>query len=1090
MKKIRCFLFVVQLLACSLLPGQQRLKFSHIETSMGLSHVDVMNVVQDHHGFMWFATANGLNKYDGNRFTVYRHDNLDKSSLANNYVMFLLQDRAGKLWVGSSGGLQSYDYDKDRFINYDFRIRNLPDSSVSGIAVILEDRNNNLWIGTESNGLIFFDKTKNRYRHYQHEQLAPNSLSNNAIRSIFEDSKQQLWIGTVDGLNLFDSSRQRFSRYQHNESDSRSIGHSTVNAICEDNGHRLWLGTYGAGIAVFDQRGGRFTHLRNQPGNSNSLVNNKISAIAKDNSGNLWIGTENNGMSILDPVTGNFNNQVHSDFDNNSVNDNSFNSIYKDSRGNMWVATFAGGVNLWNSEGNFFNHYKHNPIENSLSNNKVLAIYEDSKNRLWIGTDGGGLNVLDQKTGQFGVYRHDPANRNTICGDNILNVTEDRGGNIWIASWGEGLSVYNPRNKRFTHFRNDPTDNNSLGNNFVRVVYEDRSNNIWVGTSGGGLDLYDPKAHGFIHYVHDDQNASSINNNYVLSIFEDTRGLLWVGTSANGFNQFDKKTRAFSHFNWAGNVFNIAETSNGLIWMATESGLVRYNPVSGEHYDYTGRDGLLQGGVAGILEDDQHNLWISTVNGLCRLDPDNKNCRNFTVEDGLQANHFNEKAYCKSRNGNMYFGGVNGFNQFLPANISEKKFDHPLAITGLQIFNRDVGISSRNKPSPLEKNITETSELFIPYSSSVISFEFAALNFTTPEKKQYSYMLEGFDEEWNNIGKLHNATYTNLDPRRYVFKVRTTNNSGEWSRGSTNIILQVKPPFWMTIWFRAAIVVFLLGSFATFYRIRIRSVRKRENELKQLVTERTRQLAHSIEEEQKARRATDFANEELERKNTELEQFAYIASHDLQEPLRTTSGLVELLQKQYRGKLDEKADKYFTFIVQASDRMKMLISNLLEFSRIGNKKALEQVDCNSVLQDVLDDLGMVIKESGAEVSFSALPLIQGYHTEIKQLFQNLLTNSIKFRNKDEVPRVKISVREAEGYWEFGFSDNGIGIEEKHFDKIFVIFQRLHTRTAYEGTGIGLSHCKKIVELHQGKIWVKSVPANGATFYFTIPQTRM
>ncbi|MEP7142078.1 MAG: ATP-binding protein, partial [Ferruginibacter sp.] len=444
-------------------------------------------------------------------------------------------------------------------------------------------------------------------------------------------------------------------------------------------------------------------------------------------------------------------------------------------------------------------------------------------------------------------------------------------------------------------------------------------------------------------------------------------------------------------------------------------------------------------------------------------------------------------AYCKTRNGNMYFGGINGFNEFFPGSIKENDFEPPLAITGFQLFNKEVPIAADDKdPSPLKKNISETKEITLPYSSSVISFEFASLNYTAPGKKQYAYMLESFDKGWNDIGKLHNAMYTNLDPGNYIFKVKATNKDGEWSPRTVDIRLTITPPFWLTWWFRALLVIFILGSFGTFFSIRVSVIRKRERVLKRVVAERTHQLAHSVEEEKKARQETDYANKELERKNSELEQFAYIASHDLQEPLRTTASFVELLQQQYQGKLDDKADKYFTYILQASDRMKLLIKNLLEFSRIGNKKGLEEVDCNKILLDVLADLGMAIKEAGAHISYSELPVINGYPTEIKQLFQNLITNAIKFRKKDTRSQVKISVHKSQGSWEFRFEDNGIGIEEKHNEKIFVIFQRLHTRTEYEGSGIGLSHCKKIVELHNGKIWLKSIPGQGATFHFTLP----
>ena len=435
----------------------------------------------------------------------------------------------------------------------------------------------------------------------------------------------------------------------------------------------------------------------------------------------------------------------------------------------------------------------------------------------------------------------------------------------------------------------------------------------------------------------------------------------------------------------------------------------------------------------------------------------------------------------------MYFGGINGFNGFFPDSIQEKKYEPPLVFTDFQIFNKQVPISEKsNDKTLLKQSITDTKELVLSYDQSVISFEFASLNYAVQNKKQYSYMLEGFDKDWNDIGTKHTATYTNLDPGKYIFKVRGLNNEGKWSSNIASLQLTITPPFWLTWWFRIAIILAVAGSVITFYRVRINAVERQRKILQQKVKEQTIQLVHSNEEERKARLEADHANEELEKKNQELEQFVYIASHDLREPLRTTSGFVELFQKQYKGKLDEKADTYLSHITQAADRMKMLIDDLLDYSRIGSKKEFKQVDCNIILQDVLSDLGIVLSETGAEIKADRLPVISGYHTGIKQLFQNLITNGIKFRKKNVSPKIKIYTEIKDDVWKFSFTDNGIGIDPQYSEKIFVIFQRLHTRKEYEGSGIGLAHCKKIVELHNGKIWVESALGNGSTFYFTLP----
>ena len=423
----------------------------------------------------------------------------------------------------------------------------------------------------------------------------------------------------------------------------------------------------------------------------------------------------------------------------------------------------------------------------------------------------------------------------------------------------------------------------------------------------------------------------------------------------------------------------------------------------------------------------------------------------------------------------------------------------PIYFTNFEIFNKPV---SFGKPgSPLQSDIGEVKQITLPWDQSVFSFGFAAINYTFPQKNKYAYKLENFDKDWNYVGTNRSATYTNLDPGQYVFRVKAANNDGVWNENGASVKITIMPPFWLTWWFKLALSMVVLGSVFGFYRIRMNIMQKQKILLQQKVNQQTIQLVHLNEEERKARleaeqartesemarHETHNANEELKIKNKELEQFAYVASHDLQEPLRTTAGFADLLQQQYRGKIDEKADKYLSFISDATARMKVVIKDLLEFSRIGTKVEIERIDCNTLLKNMLEDIAAAIHEAKADIQYTELPVINGYATEIKLLFQNLVINAIKFRRKEVTPQIKISCQKKEGFWEFAISDNGIGIEKQYSEKVFDIFQRLHTQKEYEGSGIGLSHCKKIVELHKGKIWIESTAGVGSTFYFTIAE---
>jgi len=1080
----------VQLIPLFAVSQNQIVRFNHLQTDAGLSQSNVLCMLQGSRGFMWFGTQDGLNKYDGYRITVYKKDSKKTGSLSHNYIKDLIEDNNGDLWIATwGGGLNRYNRQKDEFTH--FKHDQLNANSISGnfLGSLLKDSEDKIWISTES-GIDVFDPKKEQFIHYKNKKNDKNSLSDDAIMGMIEDSQHNIWIGTTNGgLNLFDRKKNVFSRFQHNDKDIASISSNNIWTIFEDSKHNIWIGTYGGGLNLLNRSTGKFrVFKKNKTGNS--ICDNVIFSIAEDNEGMLWIGSENRGISKLDLKTGIFHNYEHDDFDNSSLGSSSVNRIYKDEKGNIWIGTFNAGVDFVNPDITNFSHYKHNVSGNSLSNNSVLSIYEDAKDNLWIGTDGGGVNLFDRKTGKFTHFKHQEGNKNTICGNYVLSVTEDSDENIWIGTWADGITVFNRKRNSYKHYKNDPKDPFSLVGNNAWVIFRDRENNMWVGAQGSGLCLYDRDKDRFIRYTHENDNLSIKN---IFSLFEDRAGMLWIGTDGGGLEQFDRKTKKITQFKHSdqenslsdNGVNCIFEDEVGNLWIGTNEGLNCLDRKTNVFTIYSTKEGLPNDVIFGILEDSEKSLWVSTNKGISQFDPVTKKFKNFGITDGLQSNEFRQ-SYCKSRSGLMYFGGINGFNEFNPDSIKETKFDPPLAITDFRIANKEVSVAINEKdPSPLKKNITETSDITLSYKSSDFSFEFASLNYVPTEKKQYAYMLKGFDKNWNEVGTKRTATYTNLDPGEYIFKVKGLNNEGEWSSRTISIKLTITPPFWLTWWFKTLAIIFILGAFIAFYRIRIAITRKRERELQQQVEDRTHQLAHAIEEERTARQETDYANKELERKNKELEQFAYVASHDLQEPLRTTSSFVELIQRQYQGKLDQRADKYFNYILEASDRMKLLIKNLLDYSRIGSKKELEEVDCNKTLHDVLADLGVAINDAKADIQHHPLPVIKGYPTEIKQLFQNLIINAVKFQKKGVPPQIKISVEKIKDTWQFAFKDNGIGIEKQHSTKIFDIFQRLHTRAEYEGSGIGLSHCKKIVELHHGKIWVESEANQGSTFYFTI-----
>jgi ligand-binding sensor domain-containing protein/signal transduction histidine kinase len=1047
------------------------IKFGHLDINQGLSQNNVMCIMQDMRGFMWFGTRDGLNKYDGYKFTIYRNDPRDNHSISSNFITALAEDSKGNIWVSTrGGGLNRYNREKDQFDHFKHDGSKGNSLSSNLLDGMYKDHNDNLWLCTEDAGIDFYDQEKKTFRNFRHSEKNSNTVSSNSVRCIFEDSDRNIWIGTYDGIvDVYNPTNQTFSHY-----DGKSTGTAIkgVKAIIEDSKKRIWIGTVGQGLYRFDKPNNSFKLYASNYRDDENISGNVIAAIIEDDEKKLWVGTENNGLDIFDPETETFYHHVHDQIDEKSISQNSIYSIYKDNLGTMWVGTFAGGINIYGNQ--YFSHFNHTSYKNSLSHNNVLCLAESSNGKLWIGTDGGGANLFDPVTKNFTHFLHQEGNKNSICGNYVLSVCEDSKGNVWFGTWANGISVYNPKSKSFKHFKNNPDDPSSLSNDNAWVIFEDHDRNVWIGTYGGGLNRFIEKNNSFKSFG---DATTSLLTRQIYALEEDEKGNLWIGTDGAGVQIFNKNSGHFETLKHQSNSNSLSDDrinyiykdENHNFWICTMSGLSFYDTKTNKFKVYSINDGLPNNVIFGALKNENGDVWISTNRGLSRLDVKTNKFTNFTPADGLQSYEFKGHAVCKSKWGAFYFGGINGFNEFYPLHVRETASEAPLVFTDFQIFNKNIAIAKDDKdPSPLKKAISETSEITLPDRNSVISFEFASLNFTGGEKKQYSYKLEGFDKDWNYIGTRHTATYTNLDPGTYFFKVRSLNNLREWSSNEATIKLIITPPFWKTWWFRIlAILGVVLLAFA-FYRFRINNVKAQKAKLQLLVEEQTAQLVQ---------------------KNRELEQFAYVASHDLQEPLRTTSSFVDLLQKDYQGKLDAKADKYLTFITQATDRMKVLIHDLLEYSRIGRKKELTPVDCNTLVKEIIADLDVTIKENNAKVNFDNLPVINGYPTEMKQLFQNLISNAIKFHKPDQQPEISISGTRQNGTWQFVCKDNGIGIAKEHWERIFVIFQRLHTRNQYEGSGIGLANCKKIVELHGGNIWVESLPGEGSAFHFTIPNLK-
>ncbi|HEY8937355.1 MAG TPA: two-component regulator propeller domain-containing protein [Cyclobacteriaceae bacterium] len=1115
------FLLIAPILSFS---QKQNLKFEHLGTQDGLSHSNTICMLQDSRGFMWFGTRDGLNKYDGYSFTVYKKNARNENCLSGNIVHEILEDKNGILWIATwGGGLSSFNRDTEEFTQYKHEHNNSNSLSSDLVNCIALDSEGFLWIGTDDNGLDRFDTKSKTFSHYLHDEKNPKSLGQNSLKDLFEDKEGNLWIGTNEkGLNLLDRKTETFTQFQHDENNPRSLSSDKVQIIFEDSQHQLWIGTRGGGLNLYDRKTRDFTSYKKNNGKSTSLPHDVVLTINENLEGDLWIGTENGGLSIFNKQTSTFYNYQHDESDPSSLSNNSVWSIYKDSEKNIWVSTFSGDINFWSHDANKFAHYRHSLLRNSLSHNKVLCIYEDSAYNLWIGTDGGGLNLLDRKTGLFTHYKHQN-NSNSICGDYVLSITEDSQGNLWIGTWGDGITVFNKTKNTYKHFKNDPKNPASLSSNNAWAIYEDTDKNIWVGTYFGGVNVYNPGTNSFTHFMHDENNPASISNDKVSSIFEDHNGNIWVGTDGGGLNLFNKETQSFTTFRHVkgensisnNSVGDIHEDSSGNLWIGTLSGLNQFNTNNHLFKNYSTTDGLPNDAIFGILEDKHNNLWVSTNKGLCKFNLETKRIKNFGIADGLQSNEFKQNARCKSRSGKMYFGGNNGFNEFFPDSIIERPYDPPIELTSFLLFNTVVPIARDSSiKSPLKKSITETNAITLSHDQSVISFEFASLNFVPHEKKQYSYFMEGFDNVWNNIGTKHTATYTNLDPGHYIFKVKGLDNTGKWSTKTRTLSLTITPPFWQTWWFRILSGLIIMSCIFYLYRLRINIIHNQKKELERQVIARTNEVVQQKENLQTQSEHLEKINKELviqreeilrqreeaEKARTEAEQankaksvFLATMSHEIRTPMNGVMGMASLLTET---SLTSEQKEYTDTIMNCSESLLTVINDILDYSKIesGNMELEHNdFDLRTCIEEVLDVFATKASEVGLdlvyELDYNVPSQIVGDSLRLRQVLINLVSNAIKFTHKGEIFVGVHLLNLNNDDIELGFEikDTGIGIPHDKLDRLFKAFSQVDSSTTrkYGGTGLGLVISEKIVQMMNGTIAVESQVGHGTTFTFTI-----
>jgi ligand-binding sensor domain-containing protein/signal transduction histidine kinase/DNA-binding response OmpR family regulator len=1077
-KKIFIVCLIVVLSDC-VFNQTKNFRFEHITIDNGLSNNQISNILQDKKGFIWICTQDGVNRYDGHTFKQFRHNTSGNTNSLSDYAAsHILESSKGLFWISTRDGLNIYDPVKEKFTHLK-PIKGNQNSLISEKLIITaEDRLGNIWAGTR-NGLNRYDPQKKIFKSFFNDPADKKSLSFNYISALFSDSKGNLWVGTKNGLNLFNYKTNNFNVYFHNAQDPKSICGNYITRFVEDSKGNIWIGTNKGLSRIAKQNSGdiEFINYQNNPVNNYSLSSNNIVAIDEDSKGNLWIGTIGGGVNVFNPLTNKFLSFKHLPEDIYSISENDISALLVDKFDDVWIGTYSKGLNKFSPTKERFALFQPFPFSiTKAENNNITSVLVDNQQNLWIGTNGDGIKVYNKKflyneSNLLFELNADSKSKNNLSGNSITSIIQDKNGFIWIATFGEGLNKFDPKTKKLEVFKFNRDNPNSISHNYIHTIYEDSKGTIWVGTGLGGLNRFDKSTNTFKRFKDNPKfpdDPKYLNSPEVTAICEDKEGFLWSGTTTGGLNRLDTKTETFIHFQHkqedvksisSNRIVCIYLDKKGRLWIGTFSGgLNLYDKQKKSFIHFLEKDGLAGNTIQAITEDDYGNLWLTTESGVSSFDTEKKIFKNYDVNDGLQGKEFNPNCVFNDFvSGKLYFGGVNGLNIYLPNSIKEIKTKPAIVITDFKIFNQSVFVDDKLL---ITESPTFAKEISLQFDQNEFSFEFAALDFTSPQKNQYAYMLKGFDEDWIYCGNKHEATYTNLNPGKYIFKVKGTNSDGIWNEDGLSLSLIIKPPFWKTWW--AYIIYFILASaaFVAIRRYELNRV-KLKNDLK----------------------LKEFESKNLLEVDQMKSRFFANISHEFRTPLTIIFGSLEKLKSMMENSSNQKD---FILMKRNASRLLQLINQLLELSKIesGNVKLnVESGDLIKFLKRVVTSFSSLAFQKNLYLTFNGIAvedvvlndklLLFFDKKKLETIFYNLLSNAIKFSPNGE--SVDVRILNDDNFVKISFLNSGVEIPVEKISKIFDRFYQVDDSRSrnFEGTGIGLSLVKEFIELHKGKIEVDS-----------------
>jgi len=1065
---------------CFLHAQNNPLIFERFTTEEGLPNTAILDIVQGHEGYIWLATDDGLVRYDGYKFVTYRSIPGDSTSLSQNRIEKLYVDFTGDIWLGSKSGIDRYNPDCDCFIRYSSH-ESAPSNQQAGqINAFAEDRDNNLWIGTQEGGLFRYELESDKFTRFLDNPNNPNNLLEDEVRVLLVDKNNDLWIGTGEpfdatisggGLIRLDLQTGNTKRFLHDPANPNSLIDNRVSALTEDRDGKLWVGTCQSGLHYYDAQKEEFVRMmpahnalyapQGEMGLWSSCPH--VRFIHQDKDGEFWVGTYNGGIHHFDPESKKLSHYAHNPADPESLNSNQVWTFLQDRQDRVWIGNLPGGLHMVDPSLHKFKVYTHD-VENptSLSFDHVMGIYEAPQELevIWLGTQGGGLNRLNTETGQFQHFRHHPNKKHSISSDIVWTTYEDQNGTFWVGTEA-GLDTLDRQTGKFTPY--EIFENNAYTAISYPVIYmhEDRQGYLWLGTWSGGIIRLSKDKKTIKRYQFSNSSQQTFYNS-VFAIHEDAKGTIWVGIFQNGLFEYDANDDTFIHHLGEFGVNCLAEDSTGRFWVGTgEGGILHYNPANDIYKQYTTVDGLPSDAIHGALIDDKWNIWLSTENGIARFEPASNRFTSYDTSDGLTSTNFNYTSAFKSKDGQLFFGSAGGLVAFYPNQIQGNPYPPDVVLDGLQIAGKAYDLQSYEENPSLQ--------ITLSHQQNDLTFDYVGLHFTNPSDNIYKYQMLPYDEDWINAGTQRTARYTNLDPGEYTFQVTARSSDGLWNKDGAALHFYIAPPWWTRWWAYALFIAILIGIGYWFYRFQL-----------------SRKLAVA-----ENKRLTEIDH---------LKSSLYTnITHEFRTPLTVILGMTNDLQANIRNKQLDKAATSLEMIQRNGKKLLHLVHEMLDLAKLESG--------NMELQWVQGDVVPFVKYLGE--SFQSLAqasqidltvyaevdaLVMDFDADkLSAVISNLLSNAIKFT----APGGKIIMhlnRTLEGeneYFVLKVKDNGSGISEEAIPKIFDRFYQVDSSSSRkgEGTGIGLALTKEFLTLMQGTIDVKSAPGRGSEFTVRIPVSR-